>query len=978
MAQKLPVISFLHFFATGPSFEFDDIYQLAISVYKPDFEKPEVHHFSIQPSKKITSRQFHESGISSSELKNFQVFKLQKDQIESVLSESDIIFYFGGKKEKARLQFLFNETVSGKMANLKLTVQLLFPFVEKFSIKDVAAFIYKDFKGFKPSIESQLKVLSDFCVYAHDRYLTDESLRFMIQNLKVLSTTDLNFFFIGQILPQLHLIDSFQIHQPSLLLEAAAEPINLENFCRTILRPKTGGDVNLSTYPEENVVRAISADTIESYLNSPILGNKEKSFEKRPEQVGYAQRISEAINQQETLLIEAGTGTGKTLGYLFPAMEYLRLNPGKRIIISTAMKNLQHQIFWNEITRIKRFFPEAFSHTKISILKGKSNYLCIGNLKKWLKTQWSEGLFNFSKDEYVASLYLLNLASYRNLVDIESIPAEIHERFPELNEWIEHLRSDIVCFKGSCNHSPNCLYDLNLREADKSQLIIVNHAKFLNLPPTLLSNAAAIIIDEADLFAGYLKSSLSVEVSSWDVKKLLSSAYSKKGKSGWLRQLKNQKSSEILDQIDELLQGVEAGYGKVSLSMYKKSPKKNANIYLPELQDFSTDYEIKSELNPLIEPVNDLYDLISDAMAEEKLKIPEPVSGAFHIFFSKLESLHDGLNAFCSDYPTKTFCHYFSFKEDDWMLGKRAVYLHDKFKHSFHELVPSWIFTSATLTLDGKFDHFINELGFDIEEVHVKKVTSPFQYRDQAALVISNWIPQFSYSNSIDRDKWNKLVINTSGYLSSICNGRTLILCTSYEQMNFIFNDIASPLESIGITVLKQEGASIDIINEFFEKEHSVLIGVDRLWTGVDFPGTTLSQLIIVKLPFNSLDEPEMKHRQNVDKQFFWDYYNGLAKLKFRQGVGRLIRSRQDVGVVVVLDQRLNQGKNRSFIFNLPEMPVYNYKTIEECSDFLIRKIDLKSEFVQRKEEIEPVLSKFQSALLSLQRNVRNEEMNGF
>lgn len=965
MEKLLPPLTFLHFFSTGPSLELDEFYQIGYTTFYPDKKNPETNSYFINPKRKFSNRLFHEGGINSNNLTTYPSWSEVQPNIFESLKKTSLIFYLGGEHEKKQLDKFFPVKLTDKLVNLKLLLQLIFPEFEKFNSLAIAKKIYQNFTTFKPGIETQLTLLKDSCLFIYQSYLYSEPVRFIIQSLTPLTTHDLMIQFLGKWLPNLHEYESFQLDQPSLLLEAAKEPVNLDRVVKQILSYRSKPNLTHDFQIENEYEKPILPSNIENYLKQEIVFS-EKNFETRTEQIDYALAVTDAINNKETLLVEAGTGTGKTLGYLLPVMEYLRLNPGKRIIISTAMKNLQHQIFWNELDRIKRFFPEAFGQVNVSILKGKSNYICLGNLKKWIRSQWSEGLFQHSKDELLASLYLLNLASHHDVVDIETIPVEIYQRFPDLNDWIEHLRSDVVCFKGSCHHSPHCLYDLNLYQADKSQLIIVNHAKFLNLPPTLLNNTEAIIIDEADLFAGYLKSSLSVEISSWDVRKLLGLAYGKKTRQGWLTVLKSKKTTEALNSIDILLQSIESGFVQLSQFFSRNAQRKNGNIYLPEISSLTTEYELKSEINILLEPIDDLFTLITEENSEGRLKIPDELSSTFHLFLNQLEFLREGLSAFSDDYPTKTFCHYFSMKDGAWNLGKRAVYLNDKFINTIHETIPSWIFTSATLTLDGKFDHFINELGLNADTIITERVSSPFKYQEQSALVVTEWIPEFSYENRLAKEKWQKLVAGTCGYLTTICNGRTLILCTSYDQMNMIYEQIAQMVESVGIMVLKQEGSGTDVINEFFENEHSVLLGVDRLWTGVDFPGATLSQLIVVKLPFNPIDEPEMRHRSQVDKQYFWNYYNGLAKLKFRQGVGRLIRTKKDNGVVVVLDRRLMNGKNQMFIKNLPHIPVYNYRTIEETADFILRKIGITTEFKFRLPEIEPVLENFQNRFLSL------------
>ncbi|MBN8705483.1 MAG: hypothetical protein J0L62_06380 [Bacteroidetes bacterium] len=958
-------ISILHLFTTGPSLKYDDCFQFEIRTFSTEMKSIITNSWLFSVSRPIGELLNRETGISTSELNGKPDFKSTLPEILELLSTSDYLFYFGNEKETGFLRAQLPPELFAKTLNLKLVAQVLFPYLEKFTLRHVNKLTGQPHSHPRLDMTSSLDILIQFLKTCYLKYQSDDKVRFFISHAKSINSVDPLLFFFSKLIPNFDQFSGFQIQQPDLLLAVPDKRPAIELHLKSILKLRSI-PLNISAEVADiHSFKPINPTNIRDYFESGKLGKTEGGFDRREQQVDYALKITETINNRSGLLIEAGTGTGKTLGYLLPAMEFLRLNPGKRLIISTAMKNLQHQIFGKEIHRVRQFFPAAFKEVQVSVLKGKSNYVCLGHLKRKLIQHWDEDLFQFARDDYFISLYLVHLASYRHAADLESIPQEVYQRFPELSEFLEQVRADIVCFKGSCDYAGNCVYDQSVKEAERSHLVIVNHAKFFNMPQFLMDTCHAVIIDEADLFPAYFKGSLSVEINAWEVRKLLSNALGKRGKPGWRSQVKMLGSEAKLLDVDEMLRRIDNGLSGVTRKLQNLA-KNKPGFYLPDSSEISSEYELKQLFNELSEPVQGLNQLMQDLKESEGFHVPERAQSLFSVFSFRLENIAASFSLFSRDYLSKTYCHFASVRDTDWVVGKRAVYLHERFKEWVEEHSPCWIFTSATMTLDKEFDFFTKELGLQAGDYEEVTIPSPFNYPEQAGLMIASWIPAYNHNDYRARIIWNEEVVKTCGYLSAAANGRTLILCTSYDQMDSIYREIADPLESAGIMVFKQEGASVDIMNQFAENEHSVLIGVDRMWTGVDFPGSTLSQVIIVKLPFVPADDPEMKHRQVVEGQSFWNYYNGVAKLKFRQGVGRLIRTRKDLGVVVVLDSRIMTGKNQQFLLNIPDMPVYRFKTLAEAGDYMLRKTHLQQEFRRRIEVIEPIIKKFAPETLSL------------
>lgn len=888
--------------------------------------------------------------LDKESLLNPQPFVTVKKELQSELKDSELILTWGNLSDTNRWLPEFSKNIQEKMVNVQQFFTFLFPEWGQWDWMEFSNKLYGKYIPDYP--DTILSAQTDSLIYLVNQLPLKTS-------ISMIYTECTNGFpahpfslalTVG--LSSIQGIPALTGFQTSMF----ASPANTSpaSFVKDILNQIKVQPAIPAT--KKNEKKVLTEQKIETYFEHFSNNSKSQNLSKREHQIQYAKWVAESVEAEHPVVIEAGTGTGKTLGYLIPMMEYARLHPEKRLIISTAMRNLQHQIYWKEVKKINEVFPDIFRDIRVAIVKGKSNYLCLGNLLNRYQ-QWRQN--KGSAAEGLSLLYLFNLSAHTDRLDLESIPETIYYLFPELSYQLEEMRSDIACRKGNCRFHPKCLYDHVITAAFFSNIIIVNHAKMMSLPTQLFEDCALVLVDEADVLPSFIRSSLSVEFSWFDIQKLNYLSMGTNYRSGWLQEVKKNyplfQPKETQTCLEQLQVSIDQLNNRLAqIFAYKSS------VYLPEVGSLQNGFELKQLIFTLQESLEHLASVFKDTDEGKHIQEWMVNNSGFLIFKNHLDFLVETVKEFSKDYPSESHSHYAVKKEKGWLLGKKVINIDKWFQKEMQPQANQWIFTSATITIDGNCDLFYSEIGLFPDEVKLYQIPSPFNYEKQVSLVVPTFMPEPDYQRSFgNQNQWLRLVAETCGYLTSASYGRTLILCTSNEQMEAIFRHIHSQLTLEGILVLKQQGTSQEQMRKFEADDHSVLIGVDRFWTGVDFPGQTLSQLIIVKLPFGHMDDPELKHRLFIQKEYFWNYYRSLAKLKFRQGFGRLIRSEKDEGVVVVLDKRVLQPKHKGFLENIPKVPVYSFEQKEQLRDYISRRLGIAEEFEIRRKENAPNLRLF-------------------
>ncbi len=621
---------------------------------------------------------------------------------------------------------------------------------------------------------------------------------------------------------------------------------------------------------------ADSKQIIRVFSEDGELSRKIKNFRPRSEQLEMASAVEKTIENKDALVIEAGTGTGKTFAYLAPA-----LLAKKKTIISTGSKNLQDQLFNRDLPAIK----DALNYTgKIALLKGRANYLCLERLDQVI----AQGVLG---DRSVLA-DLSKVRKWNNATHSGDLSecVELAEDSPILPQLISTTDS---CLGTDCPSYGDCYVVAARKRALAADLVVVNHHLFCadmavkeNGFGELIPNAQVIIFDEAhqlpDIAAQYFGQSLTSR-QLFDICKDINIVYRTELKD--MRQL-GVASDHLLKIVQDfrllLGEGNQRGNWRELLS--QSAVKKGVEI-LQEKLDFTAEV-IKLALGRL-QTLDSIFERINTIKNQLKRLSDTTITG---------------------------YCYWYETFNRQFGLHITPLTVADKFGEQIKSSDAAWIFTSATLDVGGSFAHFCQRLG--IENAQQKVLQSPFNYAEQALLCVPRYLPGSNQHNTTDKLGEMLLpVIETN-------KGRCFVLCTSYFMMKSLAEYFR---EHSGLSVLLQgETAKARLLEQFVNEEHSVLVATSSFWEGVDVRGDALSLVIIDKLPFTAPDEPLLKARiedcQLQGGEPFTDIQIPEAVIALKQGVGRLIRDVTDRGAVIICDSRLvTRPYGETFLKSLPK-----------------------------------------------------------
>lgn len=667
------------------------------------------------------------------------------------------------------------------------------------------------------------------------------------------------------------------------------------------------------------------------------------SFQPREGQLAFARFCVDAINHTGIFAVEAGTGTGKTLGYLVPACEYVRRNPGSQFVVVTATKNLQNQVVEQELPKLTTG-KSIYRDVRGAVLKGKANYLCITAVADLF-----EQIYRGKTDDpqlRLAWLYLY-LVLLRGHGEIEIIPWSLKRRFPVLLELLEETNAATSCMPGLCRVGPACVYSRHLRAAAEADIVVTNQHKLGYAGEMLRERARVCVIDEADQFPEAFRSSIEVDVEDVMVRRRLlnrlAGSIKRPGFAEYLRErfLKELEHADreqtfaSLDKgirnLDRLLTACEAAetilvnIGRIPDRMphgpyrwLNMRPKNAGELLCNALSDLAVQLDtINLACNEILK--SGRYEEQARDAARQNLLASE--RARLEQFRDLAHEMKSNAEAITADYPSVDYVHVFSHNAWGWRVVKIPFRIGKELESAIFRQFETTIFTSATLFVDDSLDLFARELNLADEFDGTLRLVSPFDYRSRVLGAVTTSIRPFKWNGPPEeRNAWIDEVARAIAILAIATYGRTLVLFTNAREMQEVFSRVAPVLERHDIEMLIQEGSSLAEINTFRATEYSVLFGVERFWTGVDFPGPTLSQLIIVRIPNPNLSDPLIQHRLDVQGGAFWDsYYRPVTRLKLKQGFGRLIRSEKDRGVFVLLDRRiLENARMRDLRRELP------------------------------------------------------------
>lgn len=656
------------------------------------------------------------------------------------------------------------------------------------------------------------------------------------------------------------------------------------------------------------------------------------NFEHRPQQVEMLRAVGNAFCQGRHLLVEAGTGTGKSMAYLIPAALWALKN-NTRVVISTNTINLQDQLINKDIPELKAALGLDL---RAAVLKGRANYLCPRRLDNMRR----RGPADTDEMRIMAKVMVW-------LQDtLSGDRSEINLNGPvEREVWMRICAEDEGCSTENCTKRTggNCPFNRARQAAQSAHILIVNHALLLADVATgsrVLPDYDYLIIDEAHHLEDATTNALSYHITQTDVDRTLRELGGpKSGVLGWLLEtLQGVLPPEEYAGADNLVQRItDLAFNFESLarrffdSVYyfmeeQRSGKQPGQYAFQErileatrIQPAWTDVEMAwDEADHTNKPMVDYLGQLLKLLGELDEVIPQDSEELFNHLsnvYRRLSEFNENINHLVFS-PDPERIYWVEVHPNSRRLSLHAAPLHIGplvQRHIWNEKA-SVILTSATLTAAGEFDYLRGRLF--AETAYELSLGSPFEYETSALVYIVNDIPE-----PTDRFGHQRAVESALIQLAQTAGGRTLALFTSYEQLKRTSQAIAPVLARSDIRVFEQgEGASAtSLLENFRTTERAILLGTRAFWEGVDVPGDALSILAIVKLPFDVPSDPIIAARSETFEDPFNQYSLPEAILRFRQGFGRLIRTRSDRGVVAILDKRiLTKRYGQSFLDSLP------------------------------------------------------------
>ena len=627
--------------------------------------------------------------------------------------------------------------------------------------------------------------------------------------------------------------------------------------------------------------------------DGPLAGSL-PGFRPRRAQLQMASAVTDALEHRTALLVEAGTGTGKTFAYLVPA-----LLAGRRVLVSTGTRTLQDQLYAKDVPLVAGALG---SPARVALLKGRSNYLCTYRLKRQLSQRVLEGVA-------VPEPLLARLESWSAITKTGDL-AEVPGMTESQSIWPQVTSTRDNCLGQRCPDYAGCHVVAARRDAQAADLVIVNHHLLLaDLAlkedgfGDLLGSADAVILDEAHQLPDLATQFFGAQFSARQGETLLT-----EGKAALLR------GGGSLAEIGPAARTVEAALGAVLATL----PRGAARRRWEEAGE-----ELDSAVLALVAALREYGIALGDASQQPAIAAVAGRAGELAGVLERIAQAGGDDGARTVETAARGFT-----------LGLLPFDVSERFRGLVTAHPAAWVFTSATLSVGEDFAHFATRLG--LEDAPTLRIPSPFDFNSQAMLYLPEGMPEPAQPGYVDA------VIDASVPLLEASGGGAFLLFTSHRALAQGAARLRATWDgAVERPLLVQgEGPRERLLREFREHGDAVLLGTASFWEGVDVKGEALRLVIIEKLPFASPDDPltkaRIEHLQRSGGNAFRDYQLPEAVLALKQGVGRLIRSETDRGMIVICDPRLlGKGYGRVFRASLPEMPATRDRA--EATRFLRR-----------------------------------------
>ncbi len=607
------------------------------------------------------------------------------------------------------------------------------------------------------------------------------------------------------------------------------------------------------------------------------LAREVPGFAARAQQQQMAAAVEAALADQTSLIVEAGTGTGKTFAYLVPA-----LLSGRKVIVSTGTRHLQDQLFHRDLPTVRSALGVPL---RAALLKGRANYLCHHRLA----ATRSEG--RLAARQQVDQLERIFDWSGRtrsgDIAELSSVPEDA-AIWPRVTSTAEN------CIGQQCEWFAKCHVLKARRAAQEADLVVINHHLLcadLALKEEgfgeLLPGVDAFIIDEAHQLPDTAAQFFGASLSSRQLQELAQDSVTE-----YLRE------TAELEGLPDLARRLERQVQDVRLALGKGEQR-------APWSRLANDPELQTRLGALRDALTALAAALG-SQAERSRGLDNCHQRAVKLQAALVQ---------CTEQPPPDHIHWFETYRQSFRVNLTPLDVADTFSSRRHQLPSCWVFTSATLSVNGSFEHFARRLG--LEDAATLELDSPFDYRSNALFYVPQGLPEPAHEAYTDR------VLDEAERIIRACGGRTFLLFTSYRALHIAQRRLR---DSCRFPLLVQGSAPRnELLERFRELGNAVLLGTSSFWEGVDVRGEALSCVIIDKLPFASPGDPVLQARIDALSDRggnpFMDEQLPHAVITLKQGVGRLIRDVDDRGVLVICDPRLlSKRYGRVFLNSLPDM----------------------------------------------------------
>ncbi|SPF56771.1 Exonuclease family protein [Candidatus Desulfosporosinus infrequens] len=664
---------------------------------------------------------------------------------------------------------------------------------------------------------------------------------------------------------------------------------------------------------------------VDSFSPGGILERSLPGYESRPGQVRMAKLIAEGLSSSQHVVVEAGTGTGKSFAYLIPSL-WLAVKTGQKVVIATHTIPLQAQLQNKDIPILENILPFSF---RVAVLKGKNNYCC---LKKWQGCLVNPGEIPRGEQRLalLSVLVWLRETQTGDLQEISKVPG-LMQIWPSLSADNE------MCIPGKCSKAGVCFLQRARKKAEEADLLIVNHSLLFSDIKTdynVLPEYHRLVIDEAHQIYQTALQHLGSDLSLDNVTRIIENIYRLSGPNfyGTVRQRLGSLAHNVpdvpwdvfekrLENIPEIcalvLEQAKELFQLLSLILGTERTFRFIANHATQTWWQGLNVQIENlfgRIKALATLLESLVSTFSGEDGDEAEELKYVLTGHQR----ELQALLDTL-ILVTDVKNP--------KQVTWLEQNSRLFLKtspievsDILKEKIFSRLDVVILTSATLSISDSFGHFLRDIGLP-EATITAQVDSPFDYERQMRLFVVK--KGLNHQNS-DEQKARDL----SEFIYEVAErmeGRTLVLFTAHKLLRETYALLQLRLAQIGIATLAQgiHGERSNLLEAFKRNPKSVLLGANSFWEGIDIPGDTLSCVILVKLPFWPPTLPLIEARSEFLKSQGRDPFQELflpeAVIRFKQGFGRLIRSKGDRGVVILLDDRaIDKYYGRFFLSSLP------------------------------------------------------------